>query len=142
MTSPAAQRQWASISIGTSISASKPCGNAQPTVAGGKPVSYWVEASHDTDANLRKQAVFKLGNVGASDPAVVPALIAALKDSDPHVRCEAILALVKCGPDAKEATDVLVELQSKDRVPKVRDYAAKALKKLQADDTSNEGSHP
>ncbi|HEV3256000.1 MAG TPA: HEAT repeat domain-containing protein, partial [Gemmataceae bacterium] len=79
------------------------CGKPQPTTAGGKPVSYWVEALHDRDARLRKQAAFKLGNVGPADAAALPALIGALKDRDARVRCEAILALVKFGPDAKEA---------------------------------------
>jgi len=42
-----------------------------------------------------------------------------------------ILALVKCGPAAKETIPELAEVQQNDRDAKVRDYAAKALEKTQ-----------
>jgi HEAT repeat protein len=102
------------------------CGSAQPTMAGGK----WAEALRDRDAKVRKKAAFTLGNIGPSDPAVLPALIGALKDADAAVRCEAILALLKCGPAAKEAIPELTEVQEKDRAAEVRAHAAKALEKL------------
>jgi HEAT repeat protein len=110
------------------------CGQAPPTVAGGKPVSYWVEALHDHDVKLRKRAAFALGNVGPSDAAALPALVGALKDADAGVRCEAILALLKCGDEAKEAVPALTEVQAQDRDVKVRAYAAKALERLQRTD--------
>ena len=103
------------------------CGRAQPTMAGGK----WAEALRDPDAKVRKKAAFTLGNIGPSDPAVLPALTGALKDADAGVRCEAVLALLKYGPDAKEAIPELTEVREKDRDAKVRAYAAKALEKLQ-----------
>jgi len=106
------------------------CRKAQPIVSGGRPIGYWIKASHGPDATARKEAVFKLGNAGPTDPTVLPALIAALKDSDARVRCETILALAKFGPDAKPADDALTEIQSHDPDPKARDYAAKALKKI------------
>ena len=34
------------------------CGRTPPTLAGGKPVSYWLEAVRGPDARLRKTAVF------------------------------------------------------------------------------------
>jgi HEAT repeat protein len=105
------------------------CGRAQPTMAGGK----WAEALRDPDAMVRKKAAFTLGNIGPSDPAVLPALIGALTDADAGVRCEAILALPKCGPAAKEAIPALTAAQNHDRDARVRSYAAKALEKLQAD---------
>jgi HEAT repeat protein len=71
-----------------------------------------------------------LSNVGAADPAVLPALTEAVKDRDAKVRREAILALLKLGPPAKDAIPVLTEtLQDKD--PQNRVYAAKALDKIQ-----------
>lgn len=102
------------------------CAKAQPTMAGGK----WASVLHDPDANVRKKAAFTLGNIGPSDPAVLPALIGALTDADAGVRCETILALLKYGPAAKEAIPELTQVQEKDRDPKVREYAAKALDKL------------
>jgi HEAT repeat protein len=103
------------------------CGGAQPPLAGGK----WSEALRDADAKLRKKAAFTLGNIGPSDPAVLPALTGALKDPDAGVRCEAILALLKCGPGAREAVAALEEVRQRDRDAQVRAYAAKALAKLQ-----------
>lgn len=97
----------------------------------GARVRHWIETLHARDAKLRKDAAFKLGNLGLTDPAtVVPALTAALKDADRRVRCEAILALVKCGPAAQQARGELIQLQHADRDARVRDYAAKALDKL------------
>jgi HEAT repeat protein len=103
------------------------CGRATPTLAGGKPVSHWVQALQSPDAATRKHAVTKLGNVGRADPEAFPALLGALKDRDAAVRREAILAVMKAGPDAKEAVPVLTELQQKDRDSQVRTYAARAL---------------
>src|SRR5439155_16911918 len=77
------------------------CGKEQPMLAGGKPVSHWVQALQNPDPKVRKQAAFKLGNVGPADPTALPALIEALKDRDAGVRREAILALLKCGPAAR-----------------------------------------
>jgi HEAT repeat protein len=107
------------------------CGKRQPMLAGGKPVGAWVQALQDPDARVRKQAAFKLGNVGPADPAALPALIGALKDPHAAVRREAILAVLKCGPAARDAGPVLLELQRNDRDAQVRGYAAQALDKLQ-----------
>lgn len=106
------------------------CGPVRPTLAGGKPVGHWVQALRNPDVKVRKQAAFKLGNVGPTDSAALPALMAALKDRDARVRREAILALVKCGPGAKDAIPELIEVHRKDRDAKVREYAEKALEKL------------
>ena len=102
------------------------CGKAPPTMAGTK----WASALRDPDAKMRKKAVFTLGNIGPSDPAVLPALIRALKDADAGVRCEAILALLKCDPEAREAIPDLTQAQERDRDAKVRAYCTKVLEKL------------
>jgi HEAT repeat protein len=106
------------------------CGGATPTMAGGKPVAHWVEQMRSPDARARKRAVEKLGNVGPADPAALPAVLAALKDVDAAVRGAAVLALMKFGPEARQAADTLAELRQRDRSPQVRDYAARALKKI------------
>jgi HEAT repeat protein len=102
------------------------CGRAQPAMAGGK----WAEALRDPDAQVRRKAAFTLGNIGPSDPAVLPALVGALEDADAGVRREAILALLKYGPAAKGALPELAEVREQDRDAKVRAYAAQALEKL------------
>jgi HEAT repeat protein len=103
------------------------CGRTPTAMAGGK----WAAALQDPNAKRRQKAVFTLGNIGPSDPAVLPALIGALQDASAEVRCEAVLALVKYGPGAREAIPALVEVQRQDRDAQVRAYAAEALAKLQ-----------
>jgi HEAT repeat protein len=103
------------------------CGRGQPATAAGK----WASALRDPAAKVRKKAAFTLGNIGPGDPAALPALIGALTDPDAGVRREAILALAKHGPAAREAVPILTELRQSDRDPQVRDYAARALEKLQ-----------
>jgi HEAT repeat protein len=103
----------------------------EPVRAGGKPASHWVNALKDHDPKVRKEAAVKLGNLGPANPEVVPALTGALKDPDAGVRQEAIVALSRCGAAASDAIPALTELQSRDPSPEVRDYAGKALKKLQ-----------
>ncbi len=109
------------------------CTPTPPTQSGGKPVSHWVELLQGSnDAKSRKEAAFKLGNVGPTDPTSLPALAGALKDRDPSVRCEVILALVKFGAASRDIFPALTDIREHDRDPKVRSYAAKALEKLQS----------
>jgi HEAT repeat protein len=102
------------------------CGRAQPTMAGGK----WAGALRDPDARVRRKAAFTLGNIGPSDPAVLPALTGALEDADAGVRREAILALFKYGPGAAQAAGALAEARDRDASSQVRACAARALEKL------------
>src|SRR5262245_53935508 len=90
------------------------CGPAPPTQAGGKPVSHWVQELKNPDAKARRHAVAKLGNVGTADPDALPAIRSALADADAGVRTEAIQALVKFGPAAKEAESQLLHLEKND----------------------------
>jgi HEAT repeat protein len=107
------------------------CGQEPPPPsAHGKSVDEWVRALQGPDARLRQRAARTLGNAGAADPAVVPALAGALRDRDAGVRGEAALALMKIGPDAREAVPALTEAR-KDRDARVRTYAARALEKVQ-----------
>lgn len=95
----------------------------------GEPVDHWLEAIKSTDPKTRKHAAEVLGNVGASDPAVVPALTTAVKDPDAKVRDAAVLALSKIGPPAIEAESALQEA-TKDRDPTVKAHAATALDRV------------
>jgi HEAT repeat protein len=102
------------------------CGKAPTTTR----VSYWVEALRAPDAKLRKKAAFTLGNLGTTDSEAVLALRRALTDANAAVRCEAILALLKCGPAAKEALPALIDMRKRDPNAQVRRYAVAAVEKL------------
>jgi hypothetical protein len=106
------------------------CNKSGPMLAGGKPIDVWLNALKGPDAKMRKTAALKLGNVGPAHPAVFSALHDALKDRDADVRCEVILALVKFGPDAKDALPALGLICRNDSNAKVREYAAKAIPKI------------
>jgi HEAT repeat protein len=114
------------LSLGVLAGCSAPFG---PTLAHGKPVEHWVQALRDPDLKVRKRAADVLGNVGAADATVVPALATALKDRDRGVREATVLALLKIGPSAQEAAPALL-LASKDADAKVRAYAIQALEKI------------
>jgi HEAT repeat protein len=107
------------------------CAKTQPTILHGKPANEWIQALQSADAKARKKAAEKLGSAGAVDPAIVPALAAAVKDKDAEVRLAAVTALLKTGPEAREAMPVLEEARN-DKDSRVRDLAAKALTKIQA----------
>jgi HEAT repeat protein len=108
------------------------CGGAKiETHAGGKPISHWIEATHDPDPKVRKSAATKLGNIGPSEPEAFPAVMALLKDRVAVVRCGAILAVGKFGSSASEAITILTDLRDHDRDAKVRTYATATLEKLQ-----------
>jgi hypothetical protein len=108
------------------------CGQTHPTLAGGKPVSFWVESLQSSDAQLRQKAVDKLGNVGNSDPQAFPAVIGALRDADPAVRQAAVRAVPKFGTPAREAVAALKEIESSDADPEIRAEAAAVRQALEA----------
>jgi vesicle coat complex subunit len=120
------------VSVGIIVLLAGGCGKAKPMLIAGKPVDHWLKQLQDPDAKERKTAIFKLEAAGTSDPAILPALIEMLKDPDAVVRCEAIVAVAKWGSEATGAIATLTEMESDDPSPEVRDYAAKALKKLNA----------
>jgi HEAT repeat protein len=107
------------------------CGEERhPMLSGGREVKSWVEDLRSPDARVRRQAVLKLGNVGDADPAVADALAGALRDSDPLVRHDAVMAVVKLKSPGEPIVAALRDLAKNDQDDRVRESAAKALKKL------------
>src|SRR5258707_685169 len=78
-------------------------------------------------ANVANVAAWAPGALGPTAQAVVPALVAALKDDDVFVRRSAAYALWRVGPAAKDAIPSLT-VSLKDRDAEVRGWAAKALR--------------
>jgi HEAT repeat protein len=106
------------------------CGKKEPVQAYGKPVAHWLEELRKPNAKARKKAVLALGQIGTADPETIPALIAAVKDTDAMVKETAILALLHIGPPAKDAVPALIQTQS-DPDPAIRAKAKKALDRIQ-----------
>ena len=115
----------------TSVALLVGCAKTQPTMVHGKAASDWVQALQSADAKTRKKAAEKMGSAGAVDPAIVPALAAAVKDKETDVRLAAVMALLKIGPAAQEAVPALTEAKN-DKDIRVRDLAAKAVEKIQS----------
>lgn len=69
-----------------------------------------IKALKADHRQLRGDAIRALGWIGAKDPAVVPTLIAVLRDrNDTFFRSSAAVALARIGPEAKEAVPALLE---------------------------------
>ncbi len=107
------------------------CRPARPVLAGGKPVAHWLQALQASNPQMRRNAIIKLGNVGAADPAALPAVVAALKDPDPGVRREAILAVLRSPAKARETGPVLREMRDGDPDGRVRSAAAAAIDRIE-----------
>jgi HEAT repeat protein len=86
-----------------------------------------VEASHDADVDVRKQAVDALAAIGA--PAAAARLGELLADRDPNVRAAAAEALGAIG--ARPAVEKLVARVADDAEPLVRLSALRSLARLE-----------
>jgi HEAT repeat protein len=86
-----------------------------------------VEASHDADVDVRKQAVDALAAIGA--PAAAARLVELLADRDANVRAAAAEALGAIG--AREAVAKLEACVAKDAEPLVRLSALRSLARLE-----------
>jgi HEAT repeat protein len=90
-----------------------------------KPVDYWVEKLKDPDPSVRVQASATLAS---QDPdrleRVLPALVEAMRDSEPQVRANIALALgIKKDPRPLEPLTTAL----RDRDMRVRQNAVKSL---------------
>jgi len=101
-----------------------------PLLAGGREVKSWVAELRDPKAQVRRQAVLKLGNVGDADPAAAEGLAVALRDADVLVRRDAVLAVVKLKSPGEAIIAQLGTMSRSDRDPSVRNVAKRALAKL------------
>jgi HEAT repeat protein len=108
------------------------CGGEErgPILAGGREVKAWVADLHNPKPQVRRQAVLKLGNAGDTDPAVAEALAEALRDADPLVRSDAILAVVKLKQPGAAIKDQLETMSRSDKNARARDLAGKALEHI------------
>ncbi len=74
----------------------------------GFTTSDWIEKAQSEDAEARREAVQKLGELGPDESdKTVPALMQALKDGDVEVRFYAVNSLGQLGPKAKRASSAL-----------------------------------
>jgi HEAT repeat protein len=108
--------------------------------------------STNTDANVRRGAVWVLGRIHAEPDRVVPALISVTRDPNKSVQYCAIESLGRFGLDAKPAVPALAELLNSTQspayisippnVPKpvdLREVTAKALKAIDPEAAAKTG---
>jgi hypothetical protein len=99
----------------------------------GHGTRYWLRALDSSDEQLRHEAIFALGIIGADRPEVVPALAKILaEDPDAEARHRAALSLLKIGSPARTAVPELAQALD-DEEPAVRMNAALALSALGAE---------
>ncbi len=97
---------------------------------GSTAIPVLIEALNDPDINIRKNAAFALGSMGAEAIEAVPALLAALKDADQSLRMDVAVALRHIGPTSTEVLEfAIADLTNTltDENPQVRQGAAFGL---------------
>jgi HEAT repeat protein len=95
----------------------------------GKTIAEWVALSTDGPVSDRTTAVGTLANIqrsGNADPRIVPALVKALDDDAPDVRCVAAAAFLVVGTEGSAAGVRLLQLLD-DKVAIVRRAAAESI---------------
>ncbi len=95
--------------------------------------SFWMGQLKDDDPDLRWDAANHLGNEDLHTREVVPALIAATRDSSAKVRAVATHALGRFGSDARPAIPALLTCL-KDEDAQTRGWAAMALGEIDPQD--------
>lgn len=102
-----------------------------PPQSGGRTASYWAEVLRGSDVAEKRKAATKLGPLILIDPAALPALLEAIKDSDAGVRAATArsLGIYTGSKRAEEVLPALRELQQ-DPDATVREAAAKAIEVL------------
>jgi HEAT repeat protein len=84
----------------------------------------------DSRPQIRLEAADALACFPHSTADAVPALVDALEDEDPRIRCQAAVALGKAGSRAEEASLALHKAAEKDPDPYVQECAGVALRDL------------
>jgi HEAT repeat protein len=101
---------------------------ASTPVASERTIAQWVVLAKGPDEDVRRQAVYALGRMGAAAKEAVPALVVAMDDVKQEVRWYAVDALGSIGPDAADAAPAIV-VAIKDPAND-RTFARNALKAL------------
>lgn len=89
----------------------------------------------DRDRNVRVHAMYELQAIPAEPSRVVPALTGLLGEQDPHVRQNAIEALGRMGPSARDAIPALVGMLKDNSLLEIfRLDVVESLRKIAPDD--------
>jgi HEAT repeat protein len=96
---------------------------------GAPAVPALLPLTRNGELDVRKRAVYCLGQISPPPQATVPALVTLLEDNRLLIRLEAISALAALGPDAREAIAPLTRIAN-DNSDVAREAAAKALQRI------------
>src|SRR5712691_1583386 len=106
-------------------------GDAKPKVNTLTALSALIEATSDSDRDVRGWAAHAIAEMGPSAHPAVPALVTLLRDSEEGPRNTACLALGNIGPMAVAALPAL-RLALEDPSAQVRGFAQRAIGRIQA----------
>jgi HEAT repeat protein len=105
--------------------------SAKEPVADGRTLSEWVSDLKATAPQVRNAAAYEISGMGPAAAAAVPALIAALDDSEPSVRFPVTVALGEIGPAAKDAVPRLKKMMDEEINDEIAAGAKRALRRIQ-----------
>jgi HEAT repeat protein len=94
-------------------------------------LSALIQATRDSDRDVRGWAAHAIAEIGPRAQPAVPALVTLLRDTEEGPRDTACIALGNIGPGAAEALPAL-QLALTDPRPNVRGFAQRAIDRIQA----------
>src|SRR5262249_2717382 len=98
-----------------------------------KAAQDWVRKRISEDTNEAFDIREDIAQLGGKAKPFVPELMVMLKSAVPHHRENAIETLGDIGPAAKDALPLLREIAEKDPKPHLREYAARAIKRIEGE---------
>jgi HEAT repeat protein len=89
-----------------------------------------TKALKDSDEDVRVAAAGAVARLDPKNQDALPVIIAGLKDPDGPVRYRAVRVLEEIGSPAKAAVPALIYVFTADREKDVREWAGRALRKI------------
>jgi HEAT repeat protein len=129
---------FALVTLITSAAWGQASSTGKEPVTDGRTLSQWVADLKAAAPQVRNAAAYEISGLGASAAPAVPALIAALDDSEASVRFPVTVALGEIGPAASAAVPRLKKMMDEEINDEVAAAARRALRKIQPDAVPSE----
>lgn len=129
---------FALVTLITSAAWGQASSKGKEPVTDGRTLSQWVADLKAAAPQVRNAAAYEISGLGPSAAPAVPALIAALDDSEASVRFPVTVALGEIGPAASAAVPRLKKMMDEEINDEVAAAARRALRKIQPDAVPSE----